>query len=171
MSLYVEWLNKIKERATEKWLTNGQKEAYQDILNKPWGANTFIALCGPKGCGKTFIARLLSARPNYFYTKDLNKVEEGISKIVILDDVEYTRRLRSIVTIKDIEQIIIITEKPPTDPMPIAFVKLSERDVRQFLNNLCTHCDIKSFKTEPKGTDLEQVIIDEIGAKGGNNVS
>ena len=57
MSLYVRWINLIKEKADETWLTDRQRKVYEAILTR-WRSAPFVNLYGPPGAGKTFIARL-----------------------------------------------------------------------------------------------------------------
>ncbi len=64
MSLYVEWVNQIKAKATSAWLTKGQRTAFESIVTK-WQSHPFVCLYGPPGCGKSFIARLLSSEQGY----------------------------------------------------------------------------------------------------------
>lgn len=160
MSLYVEWLNKIKEQSTVEWLTHSQRRVYDSIINDYLGL-PFVNLYGSQGVGKSFLARILSKEHGYFYTQNLETIEPNL-KHVIVDNVTYSRLLRPIIQIKNIERIIFITTKPIYDPMPFLELSLDDKDLRQFLHNLYEYCNIEIVATQPDGTDFSKVIRDEL---------
>lgn len=164
MSLYVQWINLIKERATPDWLTDSQRVAYEKILRQ-WHGAPFVNLCGPAGCGKSFVARILVKEQDYIYTHDLQTAPQGAAN-VILDDAEYTRLMRPTAQLLNLGRVILVTRTPVHDPMPRADIRLVERDVGQFLHNLYTHCGISFVASDPKGTDLSQIIRAEVIARG-----
>ena len=168
MSLYVEWLNKIKTISTSDWLTDGQRKAYDQILSK-WSSQPFICLCGFSGCGKTFTAHLLSRENNYLYAHELSSVENG-SINVLVDGEKYTRLMRDAAKLKNIKRVIIVSRKPPQDRMPKAEIILAERDIRQFQHNLTKHDVIGSFLKDAESKDLNQIIRAECIARGEGNV-
>lgn len=168
MSLYIEWLNKIKAMATSEWLTEGQRSAYEKILTK-WANQQFICLCGPPGCGKTFVAHILSKEHDYVYSHDISKVEDG-SQNVLIDGEEYTRLMRDAAKLKGIKRAIVLLRKPPQDRMPKAEIVVTEKDVRQFQNNLTINGVLGSFLKDPDSTDLSQIIRTESIARGEGNV-
>jgi len=167
MSLYVQWLNLIKERATSDWLTDGQRAVYDQIL-KQWLGVPFVNLCGPAGCGKSFLARVLVKEEGYVYTHDLQTAPQGTANVIV-DDAEYTRLMRPTAQLLGLGRIILITRYPVRDPMPRAEIRLAERDVGQFLHNLYLHCGISFVASTPEGTDLSQIIRAEVIAKGGGS--
>lgn len=167
MSLYVRWLNLIKERSTSGWLTEGQRRAFDKVLTQ-WQAAPFVNLFGPEGCGKSFIARLLAKEHNYFYTRDLEATPHGAPNVVV-DDAAYTRLMRPTAQLLDLGRVILVTKRAISDPMPRAEIRLTERDVRQFLHNLYTHCGISFTHTMPTGMDLGRIIRHEVVAKGGRD--
>lgn len=168
MSLYVRWMNLIKEKATSDWLTDGQRSAYDRILNQ-WGASAFINLCGPPGCGKSFVARLLAKEHGYVYVHDLQSAPCNAENVVV-DNAEYTRLMRATAQALGIRRVIVVTQNPVRDPMPRAEIQLVERDVRQFLHNLYTYCGIEFIATDPVGTNLAQILRAEVIARGGEDV-
>lgn len=168
MSLYVEWVNLIKERATASWLTDNQRTAYEQIL-KQWPAVPFVNLLGPPGCGKSFVARILVKEHGYIYTHDLQAAPEHAANVIV-DDAEYTRLMRPTAQMLGLGRVIVITCTPVRDPMPRAEIRLADKDVRQALHNLYTHCGIQFLATTPTGTDLSQIIRTEVIAKGGEYV-
>lgn len=169
MSLYVQWLNQIKEQAAPSWLTEAQRAAYDRLLSQ-WGSSQFVNLCGPTGCGKSFVGRLLAKEHDYAYTHDLEEAPSG-SPNVVLDDAEYTRLLRPVAQARKLGRVILLTRHPVRDPMPRAQIRLTERDVAQFQHNLYIHCGISFYASTPKGTNLAQIIHAEVVARGGTDVS
>jgi len=169
MSLYVQWMNLIKEKSTPDWLTDAQREAYEKIT-KQWQAAPFVNLYGPAGCGKSFVARILVKEYGYAYTHDLQAVQPDTSNVIV-DDAEYTRLMRPTARLLRLDRVILLTRRPVADPMPRAETHLAERDVNQFLHNLFEHCSITFVASEPKGTDLAQIIRAEVVARGGIHVA
>jgi len=168
MSLYVQWLNLIKERSTAGWLTDAQRVVYDQIASQ-WQAAPFVNLCGPSGSGKSFIARLLAATHGYVYVDELQAAPPGCPNVIV-DDAQYTRLMRPTAQLLKIGRVILVTRRPIADPMPRAQLALSERDVRQFLHNLYKHCNLSFTASDPQGTDLGQIIRVEIVARGGSDV-
>lgn len=169
MSVYIQWINLIKEKSTEQWLTEGQRKVYDKIVSE-WLGAPFVNLCGAPGCGKSFVARLLAKDKGYVYTHDLQTAQHG-AKNVVIDNAEYTRLMRPIAQFLNLGRVIVVTRRPVSDPMPRAEVKLGEKDVRQFLHNLYTHCGVSFNLTKPRGTDLARIIRAEVIAKGGQHVN
>lgn len=168
MSLYVEWLNLIKEKATSAWLTDGQRAAYEQVISR-WQGTNFVNLVGPPGSGKTFLARILAKEHAYFYTHDLQSVPECTANI-ILDDASYTRLLRATAQVRRLGRVILVSRLPVSDPMPQAVIALGDADVRQFQHNLFKHCRIQFVHTIPSGTDLSALLRAELVARGGDHV-
>jgi len=168
MSLYIEWLNKIKAMATSEWLTGEQRNAFEKILTK-WSNQQFICLCGLPGCGKTFIAHILSKEHDYVYSHDILGVENG-SKNVLIDGEDYTRLMRDAAKLKEIKRVIVLLRKPPQDRMPKAEIVIAEKDIRQFQNNLTKNGVLGSFLKDPDSTDLCKIIRTESIARGEGNV-
>jgi hypothetical protein len=169
MSLYIEWLNRIKATADASWLTDHQRLAYDRIVEQ-WPSHQFVCLCGPAGCGKTFIAWILSKEHKYVHVTDLDEVPLG-AKQVIVDGTEYTRMMRPEAHRRGINRIVVVARHPPYDPMPCARVELSDRDVRQFRHNLARHHILAAFLTEPVGTDLGRILREEAIKRGQKGVT
>ncbi len=165
MSLYVQWLNLIKERATAEWLTVSQKVAYDRILTR-WQGASFVNVHGPPGCGKSFLARILANEHGYIYTHDLSCVPES-SDNVIVDNADYTRLMRPMKKKLGLGRVILVTSTAVRDPMPRAEIKLTEKDVKQALHNLYKYCGVSFTKTDPHGPDLARIIRAEVVARGG----
>lgn len=168
MSLYVEWLNKIKTMATSEWLTEGQRIVYDNILTK-WVNQQFICLCGSSGCGKTFVAHILAKENAYAYSHEISKVEKGAENALI-DGEEYTRLMRDAAKLKGIKRVIVLLRKPPQDRMPKAEIIVTEKDVRQFQHNLTSNGILGSFLNDPDSTDLSKIMRTESIARGEGNV-
>lgn len=164
MSFYVEWVNQIKARATTEWLTDAQREAHDSILNR-WKAHRFVCLCGPPGSGKSFVARLLAKRSDYVYTHGLEQTQPG-ARQVIVDDAAYSRMMRVTAHRLGIRRVVIVMRRPPRDPMPKAEVKLTQRDVRQFRQNLHANGILPAFRTPMTGTDLGRILRREAVERG-----
>ena len=158
----------IKEKETEAWLTDGQRAAYDPIISQ-WATSMFINLCGPPGCGKSFVARLLAAEHNYAYTHDLLSTPPNTENVVV-DDAEYTRLMRATAQVLGIGRVIVVTRTPVRDPMPRAVIQLNERDVRQFMHNLYAHGGIEFVASSPSGINLAQMLQAEVIARGGDDV-
>lgn len=168
MSLYVTWINLIKEKADETWLTDSQREVYERILSR-WRSTPFINLYGSPGSGKTFVARLLAKKHGYAYTHDLEEASRGAAQ-VILDNAQYTRMLRPLARKLGLGRVLLITRSAVPEAMPKVGLELSDRDVRQFQATLCNHCSIVFTQTIPEGQDLAEIIRKEVVARGETNV-
>ena len=164
MSIYTTWINSIKEKADEIWLTDHQRKVYEDILSR-WRAAPFVNLHGPAGSGKTFVARLLAKKHGYFYTFDLEEAPEGMSQ-VILDDAEYSRMLRPLARSRSLGRVLLITRTAVKEAMPQALLKLDAKDVRRFQRVLSDYCGIVLTETIPEGTDLTQILHTEVIKRG-----
>jgi len=169
MSLFVEWMNLIKERADESWLTDHQREVYDQLLAR-WQAHAFVNLYGPPGAGKTFIARLLAKHHGYRYARDLQEAPEGAPQ-VILDDAAYTRLLRPLARERQLGRVVLVTRQPVQETMPKARLVLESRDVRQACKAWAEHCGISLLKTIPEGEDLWAILRNELIARGEENVN
>lgn len=168
MSLYVEWLNKIKAMSTSEWLTEGQRRAYEKILTK-WANQQFVCLCGPSGSGKTFVAHILSKEHDYVYSHEISKVENDTQNVLI-DGEEYTRLMRDTAKLKGLRRLIILLRRPPQDRMPKAEIILTKKDVGQFQNNLTMNGVLGSFLKDPDSMDFSKIIRTESIARGEGNV-
>jgi len=164
MSLYVTWINLIKEKADETWLTDSQRGVYECILSH-WKSSPFINLYGPSGGGKTFIARLLAKKHGYAYTHALEESPKGAAQ-VILDNAQYTRMLRPLARELDLGRVLLITRSTVPEAMPKVSLELNDKDVRQFQAALSNHCDIVFTQTIPEGRDLAEIIRKEVIARG-----
>jgi hypothetical protein len=168
MSLYVEWLNKIKTMSTYEWLTDAQRTAY-DLILKKWESQPFVCLCGPAGCGKTFVARLLAREHGYVYSHAIDSAFEG-SEQILVDGEEYSRIMRDIARLRRLKRVIVLMRRPPQDRMPQPKIELTARDVRQFQHNL-TKCGVlQAFTLDHEGTDLGEILRKEATARGEENV-
>jgi len=165
MSLYVDWLNQIKLKADYEWLTQNQRKAFNDIVER-WPAEVFLCLFGPPGCGKSFIARLLVKIQGYVYTNELKTLEPG-PQFVVVDGEEYNRLMRPIAQMLRLKRVVILMRRPPRDPMPKIEIDLDEHDVKQFQRNLIKYGVLQSFKAEIGGKDLGEILRTEAILRGG----
>lgn len=168
MSLYVAWINLIKEKADETWLTDSQREVYERILSR-WRSSPFINLHGPPGSGKTFIARLLAKKHGYAYTHELEQAPKDAAQ-VILDNAQYTRMMRPIARGLGLGRVLLITHSAVSEAMPRVALELNDKDVRQFLATLSNHCGIVFTQTIPEGKDLADIIRKEVIMRGETHV-
>jgi ABC-type oligopeptide transport system ATPase subunit len=163
MSLYTEWLNRIKTMATCEWLTDSQSRAYDDIRNR-WQAAPFVCLTGSSGCGKTFIARLFARELGYAYVHHIQEAQPGQGQVLI-DGEEYNRLMRPIAAMLNLKRVIIVCRRAPKDPMPCSLVAITEKDVKQFKHNLVRYAILPSFQSDVRGTDLSEILRSEAVAR------
>ncbi|OQA23060.1 MAG: hypothetical protein BWY63_00476 [Chloroflexi bacterium ADurb.Bin360] len=168
MSLYMQWVNCIKERAEVSWLTEHQQEVYARLLNQ-WHNQPFVNLYGSSGSGKTFIARLLVKTHHYVYTQDLQEAPPD-SPNVVLDNAKYTRMLRPMARSMGLGRVLLITHQRITEAMPCIELELTERDVLQFQSVLAQHCNITFTRTIPTGVDFSNILREEVIRRGVNDV-
>ena len=168
MSLYVRWINLIKEKADETWLTDSQREVYEALLAR-WKSATFVNLCGPPGAGKTFTARLLAKRHGYIYTHDLEEAPQDAAQVIV-DDANYTRMMRSTARGLGLGRVLLITQHPVREAMAKIELVLNARDVRQFQAILSERCGITFIETIPRSRDLAKILRQEVIARGGAHV-
>lgn len=169
MSLYTHWLNLIKERAEESWLTPHQSQVYARLLGS-LSSYSFVNVCGPRGAGKSFIGRLLAKEHGYAFTFDLEQAPNGAAQVV-LDDAVYSRRMRPLYRERDLGRVILMTEQPVREAMARLELQLDESDVRQFRKNLSACCGIDLIATQPTGADLGEILRQEAIERGRRNVS
>lgn len=156
MSLYVEWINAIKSRATPDWLTYGQRAAYDALLHQ-WPHARLLCLRGPKGSGKSFIARLLAHQEGFFYAQTLDEIPEGTPRVV-LDDTDYYRLLNEEMSWRGVSQLVITSERQPSDPIPGPTIRLATRDVNEFRARLVAEGVLSVFRRRAEGTDLGAML-------------
>ena len=164
MSLYIKWNNLLKMRADVNWLTKSQLPVYNTILTQ-WLASPFINLFGPPGSGKSFIARLLCSKNNYYYTTELREVPEG-TKNIIVDNASYSRSMRIVANERRLSRIILITQSPVNEAMPLCELKINDADVHQFEGVVGRYCHIFFTHSVPEGNDLNQILIRELKYRG-----
>jgi energy-coupling factor transporter ATP-binding protein EcfA2 len=168
MSLYVTWINLIKEKADESWLTDSQREVYRQLLAR-WQSHPFVNLYGPAGSGKSFIARLLARVHGYAYTRALEEAPTGTSQVIV-DDAVYSRLMRPLARERGLGRVVLITRRPVSESMPSLELALNPRDMRQFQAILSERCGISFLHTIPDHLDLTQAIQDEVVARGATHV-
>jgi len=169
MSLYVRWLNMIKEHADEAWLTDSQRSAYRDLLER-WRAAPFVNLYGPQGSGKSFLAGLLVKHHGYAYVFDLADAPDGAPQVIV-DDAVYHRALRPLAREKGLGRVLLVTRQPIREAMARRQLTLNARDMDQFRTTLSERLAIRFVKTTPKGTDLARALRQEIIARGEQHVA
>ncbi len=167
MSLYIKWINLIKERSSASWLTHSQKTIYDSILTK-WQNAPFVNLYGPTGSGKTFIAWQLVKEMNYFYCSNIDEISDNTDQI-ILDGIQYSRALRTSARSKSLGRIIMITQIKINEAMPNIDLELDEKDIIEFKRNLADFCEILFLNSIPEGNDLGLMLRNEIVARGDSN--
>jgi len=168
MSLYIAWLNQIKERADETWLTESQRQVYDHLLSK-WRSQLFVNLFGVSGVGKSFIARLLARYHDYVYTHQLGEVPPGSANVVV-DDADYSRLLRPLARDLGVGRVLLVTRSEIRETMPKIELTLSQRDVQQFCTTLSDKCGISLLRTLPEGHDLGEILRKEAIARGASHV-
>ena len=167
MSLYVRWINAIKTGATALWLTDGQRAAYTAVATN-WPIEPFVALCGPQGCGKSFIARLLAAEQGYHYAQAWDEVPPETARVV-LDGPEYARSFRTDARRRGVTRTVVVQRTPPREVMPVVMIALGERDRKQFVHTLTHYEVLGSFNTELAGMDFAALLRAEAVKRGTDN--
>jgi len=165
MSLYVEWINLIKEKADHTWLSDRQRAIYDRILNQ-WHIAPFVSIYGPPGCGKSFIARLLVKEHGYVYTTDLDDLATHAEQVIV-DDARYSRMMRPKARELAITRVLLFSSRPASDPMPSAELRLDAHDIQQIMHTLYEQCGFE-FTVEPHGTDVGEILRAEAIARGGS---
>lgn len=163
MSLYVEWVNKIKAQATSEWLTENQRLVFEPVVKK-WRRHPFVCVHGAAGCGKSFIARLLSDEQGYEYVQDLVNAPPNSARVV-LDDAEYSRTLRTVAADLGLGRVVLMMRKPPKEDMPKVELRLTDKDVDTFLALLYKHNITGYIHREHKTTNLDQILQAEALAR------
>jgi len=164
MSLYVQWINLIKEEADHTWLSDHQRAIYDRILNQ-WHVAPFVNIHGPPGCGKSFIARLLAKEHGYVYTTDLDDLTTHAEQVIV-DGAHYTRMMRPKARELDITRVLLFSPRPAGDPMPSAELRLDVHDIQQIMHTLYERCGFE-FNVEPHGADVGEILRAEAVARGG----
>lgn len=163
MSQYIEWLNRIKESASSEWLTHNQVEIYTQVI-KQFSDSPFINITGPRGSGKTFIARILAKENGFHYTQDLSQIATEYKKVIV-DHITYTRMIRALKISKEIEQLILVTSKAVDDPMPVLKLSIDQEDLFKFKRNIY-RCLSLEFLSENPISDFETILINEAKIRG-----
>jgi ABC-type branched-subunit amino acid transport system ATPase component len=169
MSVETTWLNAIEAAAAESWLTPAQRRASDAILTR-FGVHPFVALIGPRGSGKTFIARLLARERGYTLVCRLDEAPAG-TRQVILDGDPYTRELREVRMRLGLGRVIVLQTRPPADPMPVIEVTLTLTDVRHFQATLTKAGILRAFTRDDVSTDLAALLRQEALAQGDAHVA
>jgi ABC-type cobalamin/Fe3+-siderophores transport system ATPase subunit len=164
MSLYVQWINLIKENADYTWLSDRQRDIYDRLLTQ-WRVSPFVSIHGPSGSGKSFIARLLAKEHGYLYLTDLDDGVKGAEQVII-DDAHYTRMMRPRARELEIARVVLFSPRPAADPMPGAELRLDAHDIQQIMHTLYERCGFE-FSVEPQGTDVGEILRAEAIARGG----
>ena len=165
MSLYIEWMNTIKEKSQESWLTDSQKHIYDAILKK-WRAQPFINLYGDEGIGKTFVCQILAKENGYGYFQNISDASHDCPQVII-DDAVYDRVLRTRARELGLGRVLLISTSPVfEEALPKIKLVLGEKDVIQFQANLDKFCNITFIHTIPSGTNFTQILLKELIARG-----
>jgi hypothetical protein len=164
MSLYVQWINLIKEKADYGWLSDHQRVIYDRILNQ-WEVAPFVNIYGSPGSGKSFIARLLVKEHGCVYTTDLDDLTTHAEQVIV-DSALYTRMMRPKAREFDIKRVLVFSSRPASDPMPCVELRLNVHDIQQIMHTLYERLGIE-FNNEPQGTDVGEILRAEIISRGG----
>lgn len=129
-----------------------------------------MALVGPRGCGKSFIGRLLARERGYTLVSDLAEAPAH-SPQVVLDGEPYTRELREVRARLGLGRVVVLQRQRPTDPMPVIELRLEMADVHVVQANLARAGIIRAFTQEATTTDLFTLLLQEALAQGDAHVA
>lgn len=153
MSLYIDILNKIKEKSNLDWLTNSQMEIFnkcRDFLVPP---NRIINIFGREGTGKTFIGWILDKENVGTYISSIKEIISN-QRVLIIDNCNYNRKfvrgLRNILRLKRINHAILITRHRAEDDIPAFQLELTKDDIKVFKHNLFFELNIRISEVEGK---------------------
>lgn len=153
MSLYINILNKIKEKSSLEWLTDSQKEIFNKCKEFLIPPNKIINIFGREGTGKTFVGWILNKENIGVYIPSIKEIISK-QKVLIIDNCDYSRkfirRLRNTLRLKRINHAILITRHRAEDDIPAFQLELTEDDIKIFKHNLFFELNIRISEVEGK---------------------
>ncbi|MHA2265195.1 MAG: hypothetical protein ACXAEN_22600 [Candidatus Thorarchaeota archaeon] len=133
-------VDKIKDQFDSNWLTESQKDVMNQVLDaRGPSRGSVLNIWGYFGVGKTFLGWNLSRHWRCLYTKSIDEIPSRTA-IAILDDYpssrDQNRRLLNKMKLKDISQLVVITEQRINDAVWSVELKMSHQDIAFVRGNL-----------------------------------
>lgn len=157
MSYYM-LINNIKDKFDLTWLTPSQRSIY-DLITQKFISHKIINIYGQPGTGKTFLAWNLEKHYGAIKVSNIDDVENA--SVVIIDDYGHKktdiRALLQEMFFKNIEKIIVITEKKADDDILCLFLDFTSEDRKVFKNNLWKHFNF-DFSNEKEEYNMNSLI-------------
>jgi len=143
MSTWLRLLNEVKNRSSEGYLTNMEKQVCHNLVNRLSVPGKTINLFGPHGCGKTVVAWVVASLTGSAYLPHPSLLRAFTllgSRICIVDNVigdeMDIRRILSEASLRNIEGLLIITNLKSSLRMEtISLPAPSSEDIRMVLDH------------------------------------
>ncbi len=160
--------NRLKAQASRDWLTNSQKKVLFE-LKKNWRFPGKLNLCGPPGCGKTFLGWTFCRQTN---ETDFFSHAQGFSatskqtKNIVLDNIPSEenafRRLLAVLQLRQVRRALLIS----TRPIPLNLPKLilpapTTEDIAKIFDNF-SYLALETLSDNPVNTPTKANLWDII---------
>lgn len=142
MTEYSTYINDVKTKCTEDWLTPSQRSALEGVLIR-LETNRIVNVYGKEGTGKTFLGWILEKKGFGKYSTDWDALRKSISKSggggsanVIVDNFpssrELHRQFRSEMGDLGMSKAVLISEFPIPDEIPKMELEFNDMDRKHF---------------------------------------
>jgi len=161
MSKYIEFVNKVKEKCDQSWLTPSQKRAFKLIKNKSTN-HRVINIFGKEGVGKTFLGWVLEKENISKYFVDGESIESKDNVVITVDNFPSSRNehrdFRRRMGMMGIKKAILIT-KPfaISDDVKKIEITFNDEDKQQF-KSICSRKLRIQFKDESPNYNMHELL-------------
>ena len=151
-------INNIKDKFDMTWMTPSQRSIF-DLITQKFTTQKVINIYGQSGTGKTFLAWNLEKHFDAIRVSNLEDAENAT--VVILDNYSHKKtEIRSLLQemfFKNIDKIIVITDKKAEDDIVCLFLDFTSEDRKVFKNNLWKHFNF-DFGNEKDEYNMNSLI-------------